>query len=540
MKKRFSKELAKDLLGVSVCLALLWLAVLPLFRPGLFPTLDNISVVRIEEMAKELKSGQFPVRHVTDLGRHRGYMLFNFYAPLPFYFGTFLHLIGINLVGALKRTFLVAFILGMISMFLLAKKFFGRLGGMVAAIFFIFSPYLGFDVYTRGGLGEVWALALLPLIFWSFLMLASEKKFVYFFLSTFSLCALLLSHNLAAYITIPFLVAYLILLSHQYEEGKIIGRAFVLSFGLASFFLIPLLVEKSLIWVGYTSQNIIEYKRHFLSLDTFFILSLQQMKFNCLYTIVPLLVVSLFFVKRKKKGFLEKIVIFAFSSFLVSAFMTLSFSAPIWNLFAPLLSILQFPWRFLVISTFFSSFLAGAIVQFFPENFWRFPLVAALLLLPIVINLPTNFRPKTYEFVDKYRPEDPCGTSWGYEYFPIWIKACLKKDPDLPIEVVSGKAKLNKVEIKPRFYQAQVEGEKSRVRLNEYYYPGWTLFVDDKKVAIDYNNWYGLIEFSVPAGKHMIKTQFLDTPIRKISNLISLGSLPLLVIFWFVPWRRKR
>lgn len=184
-----------DLGGLLISLSFLIYTARPLFHPGLFPTSNNISVVRIEEMRKELDSGQFPVRYVKDLGREHGYMLFNFYGPLPFYTGAVLNKLGINLVGALKRTYLIAFILGTVFMYLLGKKFFGRWGGIVTAGFYTLSPFLGMDTYSRGGLGEVWAISLIPAVLYFLTVYLTNLSQSLLVFSAIALAALILSHK---------------------------------------------------------------------------------------------------------------------------------------------------------------------------------------------------------------------------------------------------------------------------------------------------------------------------------------------------------
>ena len=70
--------------------------------PGLFPIHDETQVERVYQMSEALKDGQFPVRWVEDLGYGYGYPIFNFYAPLAYYFGGFLTLIGFNALVAAK------------------------------------------------------------------------------------------------------------------------------------------------------------------------------------------------------------------------------------------------------------------------------------------------------------------------------------------------------------------------------------------------------------------------------------------------------
>jgi uncharacterized membrane protein YfhO len=54
------------------------------------------------------------------------------------------------------------------------------------------------------------------------------------------------------------------------------------------------------------------------------------------------------------------------------------------------------------------------------------------------------------------------------------------------------------------------------------YYPGWKVFVDNKESAISYNNLYGVMELTIPAGSHTIEATFTETPTRMVSNVLSL------------------
>ena len=66
------------------------------------------------------------------------------------------------------------------------------------------------------------------------------------------------------------------------------------------------------------------------------------------------------------------------------------------------------------------------------------------------------------------------------------------------------------------------------MKVNTIYFPGWQITVDGKKLAFDYSNQQGLIYFLIPAGSHEIKVQFKETPVRLVSDWISIVS------FWIV------
>ena len=76
------------ILGLVLSLSLLW----PLLVAPSFKHHDDVSIIRLYEMDRCFKDGQIPCRWVPDLGNLYGYPLFNYYAPLPYYFGWLIYL----------------------------------------------------------------------------------------------------------------------------------------------------------------------------------------------------------------------------------------------------------------------------------------------------------------------------------------------------------------------------------------------------------------------------------------------------------------
>src|SRR5258706_6351024 len=91
-------------LPVLVIILLSYFAIKPFFVAGFFPIHDDTQVARVFEMHKALNDGMFPVRWVADLGYNYGYPIFNFYAPLAYYFGGTLMFAGFDSLLATKMT----------------------------------------------------------------------------------------------------------------------------------------------------------------------------------------------------------------------------------------------------------------------------------------------------------------------------------------------------------------------------------------------------------------------------------------------------
>ena len=113
-------------------LLILFLLTLPaiwgILTPGFFPMHDDTQVVRVDQMYRALISGQFPVRFVPDLGYGYGYPIFNFYNPLPYYFGALFMALGLDALLATKLMFIFPIILSGLTMYLLARRSLGEGG----------------------------------------------------------------------------------------------------------------------------------------------------------------------------------------------------------------------------------------------------------------------------------------------------------------------------------------------------------------------------------------------------------------------------
>ena len=74
----------------------------------------------------------------------------------------------------------------------------------------------------------------------------------------------------------------------------------------------------------------------------------------------------------------------------------------------------------------------------------------------------------------------------------------------------------------------------TRVMVYTRYFPGWTAAIDSQPVEIEPSGDQGLILVRVPAGSHIVRLRFEDTPIRQIGAAIS--ALGVLLTFFFLAW----
>src|SRR3989344_3542819 len=126
------------------------IAGLPLLHNGFPPTHDGeYHIVRFFLFDESIRDGNLYPRWAAHLNNNFGVPLFNFVYPLPNYIATFFHLFNISFIDSFKLEMLVAILLGGVFFYLWAKEFWGRLGGIVASVFYTFSPYHFLDIYIR-------------------------------------------------------------------------------------------------------------------------------------------------------------------------------------------------------------------------------------------------------------------------------------------------------------------------------------------------------------------------------------------------------
>lgn len=353
-------------------------SILPLLSPGFFPMHDDTQVARIFEMGKSLSHGMFPVRWVEDLGYGFGYPIFNFYSVLPYYTGGILTLLGINALESAKLVFAIAIIGSGISMYFLAKEFFGKLAGVVSAVIYLYFPYHAVNIYVRGALAELSAYVFLPLVFLSFFKLHTLQKFhkEYVMLSALALAAVVLSHNLTTFMLLMFLGLFIVWSLVISRRRTRIAYAYVitilLAFLLSAFYSLPAILESSYTNISSVIGGGANPLDHFVCATQLWDspwgfggsapgcvdgMSFKLGKLNILLLILALVLFITNLKKIKENTF---IISFSFAGLLLSLFLSVKYSSILWRL--PFMDFLQFPWRFLNFAGLFIALIIGYLI----------------------------------------------------------------------------------------------------------------------------------------------------------------------------------
>lgn len=503
-----------------------------LLHPGLPPTHDGeYHVVRFYEFDKTLRSGDWYPRWAADLNNGYGVPLFNYVYPLPNYIASLFHLFGISFIDAFKLNMFFATLIGGVFFYLWTREFWGEIGGFVASVFYTYSPYHFVDIYIRGSVGEVWAMAFFPAFLWSLSAFLKERKSIFVVLSGIFLALIIFSHNILSLMFLPFALSYIGFMFYFAKEKKYLIRniLYIILFGLglSAIFWLPALWERQYV----TGLQIYDIKNNFPELYQLLIPSWgsgfsgqnaeDQMSFQIgianLFAVIGAIIV---FLKRKDKAH-PKIIIFFLILFVLVFFLMLKISLPVWHR-VPFMDYFQFPWRLLSLEIIFCSFLAGSITLLFQNKVF----ILFLILLPFVLDIGYAKSAYYHQRYDMYyisRSNFIDGTNSPGDLFnTIWFNRGFKKQ-NKKASVVNGE--IISVTIRPTIYTLTLfQKSESSLTVNSAYFPGWEAFVDKKDVKIvpDRN---GLISFLVSPGTHLIEVRFKDTPIRSIGVLVSLVTL---------------
>lgn len=524
------------------CLAALLLS--SLFHPGFMYTHDSLwHVERLQNMISLIPS-QFPVRWSPTLDNGYGIPLFNFTYPLPYYAGAVFMFMGLGPVKAFYLLLYLAYFAGGVGVYFLAHK---RLLGLLAGLLYLLTPYQFLDIFVRGALGEVLALGLIPWVIWSYQQISRSGKLSWYSPIPFAL--LLLSHNFYAYLFTGLLFAFTLVI---YDHKVKILHSFLLSLALASFFIVPAFFEKSSLLSAQMSDQKIE--THFVypkqlvyspwsylgsltgenPVEMSYQLGLANIMVICLAVFLAL---SRLLARRPLRSLLLYLTLYIFA-----IFMMLSPSLWFWQ-HLPLLASLQFPWRFLGVTTILTVLIFLELSkQISAKHYPKFITFACLLIALACFNTRNYLRPVKwldqteflalhYEYVGKTT------TAHRDELVPRWAPT-ERYLPQNDLVLTSGVELLefNQSSLKLSFSATAGDGGVAIYHRN--YYPMWHLTIDGKTAPVTPNS-TGEITFPLLPGEHQYNLQIQSTFLQKLGNLISLISLFGLVIYFYINHKRQ-
>lgn len=525
-------------------------AVWALFVPGFFGVSDDMHIAWLYEMDRVVRAFQFP-RFVPDLSFGFGYPLFNFVFPLPFYVGEIFHLIGFSLVGSIKTVFLLSIVASMLAIYKLLREYVSDWLSLAGAIVYAYAPYRATDIFVRGAIGEAVSFVFYPLIILSFIKITDIKNekvnWKWVGIGSLSIAGLILSHNISAYMFIP-LALILPLVSLVFSPKKkiiLLNLFYTLLFGLLNsiYFWLPALCDSRLV----KYDTIFNFIDHFPTIKQLitpfwgygasvpgpydgmsFFIGISSL-------VVIVLGTGIFIYNLKRFSRQKRILLFwALGVFIFSFFMMNYRSTFIWKAI-PLIAYFQFPWRFLALIVFSSSIFVLSFEKL------RYAKIISCLLITVSIILGLSyFKPSEFlhrfddYYLNRYIPYPVASQEYkktGEEYLRLPLALEVRPDKNYPVLFGSGFTlqTFNKSNSLDLIASVEVGKDNALINYNKYNFPGWTTYLDGKRIDHFSGAPFGQISFTVPKGVHDIKIVFQETTQKKVLDLVSLVS----IIFMF-------
>ncbi|RME51366.1 MAG: hypothetical protein D6795_08410 [Deltaproteobacteria bacterium] len=557
-------------------------AVLPLLEPvQTFGHSALIDYCRVVELDRCLRGGDLYPRWLPDLCVGRGYPLFNFYAPLSYDLAVLGTWITGSVLHGVKFCYLLGFMMGGILAFLWGRIFWGRWGGFLSGVLYLYAPYHLVDVYVRSNVAEFTAISLLPLPFLALSALASGGGKGWRVAGAIGVAAITLAHNLTAFLAVPVVGGYAAWLGVKrrevWREGALI---LLLGVGLCAFFWIPALAERDFVRLDESVRGgEFHYADHFVEpwqfLDTTWHFGTSRpgphdgisFQIGTVHLFLSLIALLLSFRREVRGGIRFFLLSFLLLLWIGSMLMMLPLSRPLWDRI-PLLPYLQFPWRFLLLSALATSLLGGSVVLGFDRPgvgraaalffacaavvlAWRGGQTKSLYLVwNTEHDAPENVeRPEEATATAERRPIEevltidwirrhPVTTTAKFDYLPRSVGRFPLPPVERPVSGDPDRVAIGEIESGPVSLRFVAEVTKpAELTVHTFDYPGWRVETEGGVVPHHPCEPTGEICFTLEPGRHRVRVHFGTTPLRRRAARLSLLSLLLLLLS--LRWPRR-
>lgn len=546
-------------MGYIVALLLPLAGILPTLSSGIIRTADGpFHAQRIYTLTLYMQQGDWWPRWIPYYHLGYGYPIFNYYPPGVSQIGGLFGLLGVAPGLAFNLVVALAWMLGSVGIYALARRFLPAPGALLAVMLWAYAPSRLFEVWNQGNISQMVAAALLPWLLWGLVIAARTPSRRGVVAVALPLAGIILTHIpitvIAALFAGPLALLLLVSAGRPYLPRLLtVGGGLLLGAGLGAAFWLPLALELGYIAAATTPENTPafltsnmlpphEVFRPLLPVDLTDIRVGVPATLGLVGGLLGLIgVVGL--ALRRRWGLL--LVLLAGLS--ATIFMLLEISLPVW-LTVPYLAQLRFPERFLRMGAVILALLGGASVLILPPR-WRWTVAGAGMIAIFIAALPVLYPHRSFvhwpdmNAVDEIRleyDERIWGTTSYDEYDPVWGE---RIPYDLPPNLDSYAANPLQIQVRELAGQVTREGpaaytltldQPGPVIFRQYYFPGWTATVNGTPADIYAEATFGLLALDLPAGTHRVELAYTGTTAQHVGILVSLLSLGVVVALLLV------
>jgi hypothetical protein len=494
-----------------------------------------VYVPRLVEFHENIRNGVLLPRWAPDLGNGNGQPLFLFTPPLIYYLAEIWYALGVQATTAYNIASVIIVLASALFMFLLGQLYFGRAGGWVAAVAYVYAPYFHIDLYVRQALAEFAAFPFYPLTLYGFGRFVRDRDRKFLLIGACGFAGIVLAHNAAALLFAPVLFAFILVNAWSARSWKLLLRLLggvALALMLSAFVWLPILMEMKHVHIDRLREGYLSYSNHFvypwqfLSASWGFGLSVpgsaDDMSFSLGWPQALMLAAAIVLTKRQSLENRRVVALFATLTVIYCVTMT---PAAIWLWdHARLLQQTQFPWRMLGPVSVCVAVVVASLTRIWsgtaPKGGFALALASLVSLNLGHIGAERYYRLASQDWTPDQIAQRGVSVTTGEEYEP---RAVLVRPPYQAerFRVLAGDAKIVGQVRKPNYWMAQIHSSRdSIVQASLFSFPGWTASIDDIEVPIQ-SEATGLIQTSIPAGEHRLKLELRRTTPRFLGEIIT-------------------
>ena len=555
-----AREYIREHYELPVLLIIIALSSLPSFADFLYEGHDlHFHLARIIAVSHEIYYGQFPVRMLTDMLRGYSYPTSTFYCDLFMYPFALIYMLGVPLRVCWQmyviavNTFTAA-----VSYFCFRKISDSRDIGLIGTALYALSAYRIVDIYLRSAMGEFTAMAFIPFValgIWSIYYddesEESRRGWIYLGLgmTSIALCHLLSLEMISLFLIIFCLLEY----KRTFTKAVIssILKAALITVLLSCWFIFPMLLSMHEIGLSmYEHQTYIQAEGAYpVQVFNMFMrgkgysttATPMEMPLSLGGGMVISLAMLLYVIMRRDFGdrcrqrnaFLMVVISILFSMYFFPWDSIASITENRLPEVSRLARMVQYPWRFMEITTVLLSVCTVCILRRMDRKLISFKCWTFLLLLGTVISLGAFYDPFINEAEwtrasDEYYMDASIGRE---EYLPedsgrladLTYEVMASDDIDVLAYDASDGERTLKIANK---------GEADDVLIPLFSYPGYHAedIKTHEEMAIGFGD-NARIMINIPAGySGMVRVYYKEPFTWRIFEIISLVSAVFLII----------
>ena len=488
---------------------------------------------------ESMHSGHFHPGWLAESNYGLGDPRFTFYPPGLYYLLGASRMLTGDWYSASIVTFVFLSLVGGLGAYLWARSIFDPKIAMWAGILYTLAPYRLNELYQASLLSEYAACSILPLVF-AFVERVSKRKSIYDVFGLGASYALLILTNVpVAFIGSIALAIYALLRIERKTLLPTISRLALGTFlGVAasSFFWTSMLSELSWIKANAGEPNsYYDYRLNFLfspsaltNRNTWYanILALAAIGF--------LLPGIAFIIRSFKRDKSNRALNAAFVLLLVTFFMATSLSRPVWVV-VPKLSEVQFPWRWLSITSLMGALLFASSIPKWKEQFRAKlrprDLAVALAFALSLVFIGTQII-QDCDYISRARFESMAQEVRGAVSFKDWLPVWARDSNNvekMPTRVDAGARPVTVTAWEPERRTFHVgAGAESTLLVRTYFYPHWKAKAEGRSLPTTATA-DGLLLISVPPQATDIELSFERPERVRVFEMITIASWILII-----------